>query len=142
MKLNITVKLRAAYPFGRLREMNPLRSRGAGRTWLAKLRSTRRRGASCGLRYGIGGRLKIDRLARCFGALVLEHAGIPQHDVYRASRERNLEISDVVAIGPKESADNPGGRFWRRHRCPRVCQNRLRCDAFLAAPAGTVLIGL
>jgi hypothetical protein len=24
------VKLRAAYPFGRLREMNPLRSRGAG----------------------------------------------------------------------------------------------------------------
>ena len=33
---------------------------------------------------------------------------MPQHDVYRASRERNLEISDVVAIGPKESADNPG----------------------------------
>jgi hypothetical protein len=41
-------------------------------------------------------------------SLVLEHAGMPQHDVYRTSRERNLEISDVVAIGPKLSADNPG----------------------------------
>jgi hypothetical protein len=29
---------------------------------------------------------------------------MPQHDIYRTSRERNLEISDVVAIGPKESA--------------------------------------
>src|SRR6266487_6344080 len=55
------------------------------------MRSRRHRGASCGLRHGIGERLKINRLAR-----------------------RNLEIGDVAAIGPEQSADNPGSRSWGR----------------------------
>src|SRR5262245_4009404 len=120
--------------------MKPPRSRGTGRTWPARLRSRRHRGALCGLRYGIGGRLEIDRLPRCFGALVLEHAGMPQHDVDRMTRGRNPEISDVVATGPKESADSLGGGFWQKHRLssclskPTGTWNVLHLQDFAACP--------
>src|SRR5262249_50361178 len=70
--------------FALLHEMKRLRSTGTDRKQPARLPSTRHRGASYGLRNGVGGRFKINRLTPGFCALVLEHAGMPQHDFDRA----------------------------------------------------------